>query len=59
MKHFLKVFLPFEEETSLFPQNVENDDLNMFSDNGTALLMNSNFLATSRGIKLVDYIIHL
>lgn len=37
----------------------ENDDLNMFSDNGTTLLMNSNFLTTSGGIKLMDYIIHL
>lgn len=40
-------------------QNEENDDLYMFSDNGTTLLMNSNFLATSRGIKFMDYIIHL
>lgn len=53
-----KYIYPLKKKWHYF-WNGENDDLNMFSDNGTTLLMNSNFLTTSGGIKLMDYIIHL
>lgn len=53
-----KYIYPLKKKQHYF-WNGGNDDLNMFSDNGTTLLMNSNFLTTSGGIKLMDYIIHL
>lgn len=53
-----KYIYPLKKKWHYF-QNGGNDDLNMFSGNGTTLLMNSNFLTTSGGIKLMDYIIHL
>lgn len=53
-----KYIYPLKRKWHYF-QNGENDDLNMFSGNGTTLLMNSHFLTTSGGIKLMDYIIDL